>query len=580
MTAKPGPGGHGDQNGVERGGLAEAAAGLIFRIPFWCLICLLAAGIHSWSHAHAMNPDGLVYLDMATEALRDGPSNLINGLWSPAFPALMALVLSVISPGPAMEFPVAHGVNFLAYCLALFCFVYLIKPWRLADGGGKAASGPSYETPFGFGVFLWFTIQFIGLKYVTPDLLMAGAVFLAAGICCRIHEGETGVSRFVQLGVVLGVGYYIKAPMLPMGALLLASLLAWPPNPGFRRRRLLLAVGVFLAVSMPLIVLMSVHLGRPSLGESGRLNYAWHVNGLKQMAWTGGGDGSLGSPNHPPRTILEKPLVLEFATPVKGTYPLWYDPSYWYAGAKIRFSPAEQVRALVRSASEFWWASQLQAPLIAGILVILLMSRRRAAAGPARLGLVLTGWAFTACLIFAMVHVEFRYIAAFFVPAWLAVYRWGGKGLEDNARAAVMLSVALVMTIQVAADLPGLASQALSRSRNAIVPSYISVAEGLRSAGVKQGDRLATVDLALDAFYARYNGSRIVAHVFPPNDGEGMTPEDWARVRKSLHDIGVTALVAKKRPTGAMSGEWSDLPAAGFDHYSVMLIEPAGSVTP
>lgn len=579
MTANSGPGGRGDQNGNERGGRAGAVAGWIFRMPFWCLVCMLAAAIHSWSHAHAMNPDGLVYLDMASEALSNGPSSLVNGLWSPAFPALMALLLAVVSPSPAMEFPFSHGVNFLAYCLALGCFVYLLKSWRVAEGGREPVER-SFETPFGFGVFLWFTIQLIGLKFVTPDLLMAGAVFLAAGVCCRIRDGEKSIVPFVQLGAVLGAGYYIKAPMFPLGALLLAVLLVWPPNPGFGRRRLLLAAAVFLAVSAPLIVMMSIHIGRPSLGESGRLNYSWHVNGLKEMAWTGGGDGSLGVPIHPPRTILEKPLVLEFATPVKGTYPLWYDPSYWYAGAKIRISLAQQIRALGRSASSLWWAAQLQAPLLAGLLALWLIGRREAAARSGRLGLALIGWALGACLLFAMVHVEFRYIAAFFVPAWMAVYRWAGASRDGKVREAVMVSVAMAMTIQVAFELPGHVSQAVARNRDANIVSYLRVAEGLHSAGVKRGDRIATVGLALDAYYARYNGSRIVAHVLPSNGVGELTAEDWVRVKQSLEAIGVTALVAKQRPAGAMASDWRELPAAGADSYSVLLIKLPGTNSP
>ncbi len=34
---------------------------------------------------------------------------------------------------------------------------------------------------------------------------------------------------------------------------------------------------------------------------------------------------------------MTKPELLEFAEPVSGTFPLWYDPAYWYAGVKAKF---------------------------------------------------------------------------------------------------------------------------------------------------------------------------------------------------------------------------------------------------
>ena len=42
---------------------------------------------------------------------------------------------------------------------------------------------------------------------------------------------------------------------------------------------------------------------------------------------------------HPVRQILTEPAVFEFAKPIGGTFPPWFDPSYWYAGYKIKMCP-------------------------------------------------------------------------------------------------------------------------------------------------------------------------------------------------------------------------------------------------
>lgn len=566
MTADAGPGGQRETSG---------GAGFLFRFPFWWAVCLLFGAIHAWSHAHAMNPDGLVYIDMAAGALRERPASLLNGLWSPGFPALLAAAMALVRPEPAMEFPLAHGLNFLAYCFALFGFSYFLKTWQAA--GEDAAGGrPRWETPLGFAVFLWFTVGWIGLKSVSPDLLMAGTVLLAAGLCCRIAAGAPGWLHYAGLGATLGAGFYAKAPVLPLGALLLALLLVWPPSPRFTRRGVLIAAGVFALVSAPLIALLSNQAGRFSAGESGRLNYAWHVNGLPQFVWTDNGGNLNGRPVHPPRTILDDPLVIEFATPVKGTYPLWYDPAYWYAGAQPRFSIGEQLRALKASAASYWWSLQLQTILIGGLLALAALGGLKRPSPPGgRIGGVLLLWAAAACGLFALVHVEFRYVAVFFVPAWLALYRRFGHASDARVRGAAMLCVALALTIQMAVDLPGLASAAWARNRGAAQPGYITIAHGLRAAGVNPGDKLATVDLALDAYYARFLGSRVIAHVML---AEGAPPSaaGWLKVKQRLAGIGVKALVSRQRPAGALPGDWLDLPSAGQERYSVMII-PVGA---
>src|ERR1039458_10094234 len=70
-------------------------------VYFWWALCLFCAGVHGWANRHSMNPDGLSYLDMASRSLRDGPQNLVNGYWSPLYPALIGLGLFVLRPSPA-----------------------------------------------------------------------------------------------------------------------------------------------------------------------------------------------------------------------------------------------------------------------------------------------------------------------------------------------------------------------------------------------------------------------------------------------------------------------------------------------
>ncbi|MBE0659600.1 MAG: hypothetical protein IH602_18045 [Bryobacteraceae bacterium] len=541
---------------------------------WWWLLCLIPAAIHAGAHAHEMNPDGAVYLDMAAEALRQGPSSLINPLWSPGFPALLAAGLAIFNPGPAAEFPLAHLITFAAFCLALAGFSYFLKNWIASPVTDKPPAPDRAQIPLAFAVFLWISIEFIGQLKVAPDMLVAGIALFAAGICCRIYSGVAGNRLLAAFGAILGLGYYAKAPMLPMGILLLGLICIWPPQ-GFNRRRLLLPAAVFLLVASPLIGLLSARVGRFSLGEAGRLNYIWHVNGLKPVGWTGDDGPGHGVPVHPPRKLMDVPQVLEFGTPVKGTYPLWYDPAYWYAGAQPRFSARDQVNALIMNVQVYWWSAQMQTILIGGALALLALAGLSAAARwPRRLDAVLLCWAGAAMVLFALVHAEYRYVAAFIVPAWAALYRHLGSDVSVQAKRAVHVCVALVVLIQLASGLPKLAAQALSAARGTRTPAYIETAHDLLAAGIKRGDPIATVGPAFTDYYARYLGSRIVAHVFAGQQAPVPAPEDWSRARQALARLGVRALICRGAPPATTPGDWKRVGPAGPDGYSVLMIPP------
>jgi hypothetical protein len=96
---------------------------------FWWAICLLCAGIYAWADRHAMNPDGMSYVDMASESLRSGPWNLINGYGSPLYPTLLSLAFAILRPCPSAEFPVVHLVNFLIFGVVLICFRFFWAMW-------------------------------------------------------------------------------------------------------------------------------------------------------------------------------------------------------------------------------------------------------------------------------------------------------------------------------------------------------------------------------------------------------------------------------------------------------------------
>ena len=46
--------------------------------------------------------------------------------------------------------------------------------------------------------------------------------------------------------------------------------------------------------------------------------------------------------------------MYEFGTPIAGTYPVWYDPSYWYEGLTPHFDLTAQMSTVYKNIKAYW----------------------------------------------------------------------------------------------------------------------------------------------------------------------------------------------------------------------------------
>ena len=543
---------------------------------FWWSICLGCAGILAVSSRHSMNPDGLSYLDLASEGLRSGPSGFVNGYWSPGYPALLSVALALFRPSPAQEFPLVHFMNFFIFAIALLAFHFFLRRWLLSHTEAFSPPGDLEKrgiVPFAFCTFLWFTLKYIGVGVVSPDLCVAAIVFLVAGITCRLSLPASGNKHFVVLGFALGLGYYAKAAMFPLGLFFIGGLFLFLPSSGVprQRQRLLLSLSVFLLMATPLVTALSSRVGRLSFGETGRITYAWFANGLPHYVWAGGSPDVYGNPEHPPRTLMQKPLILEFDSPIKGTSPLWYDPSYWYAGAKVRFDLRQQIVALRNSLAVYEAIFFQTAAFFSGavVLCILIACEKRLSNLPLRESWLVI-WPLAAMSMYALVHVEARYIGAFFVLLWLAIYGFLMSRLNKRAAVAVCATVAATVMIPFMLDMGKASARTVRDLVSSTRPDYEIVADALRNLGVRSGDRLAVVQDPLRAYYARYAGLRVVAEI--PNKDEfwNLNALQLKAVAECLTRIGVKTLVATNRPAGSTAANWRDVKISGSRRFSIL----------
>jgi len=311
-------------------------------------------------------------------------------------------------------------------------------------------------------------------------------------------------------------------------------------------------------VTAPFIVVLSAARHHVTFGETGQLNYAWHVYPTRRAVpnehWQGVPEG-FGTPLHPTRHVFTNPDVFEFDGPVRGTYPPWTDPGYWNEGMQLRFNAAAEQRVIGTNLR--FYAGTILPALIALCLVVSVVGAFRASMStavreywtlilPAAVGL--TSYLITTDLVVSNIVTQpsTRFFAPFIVLCLVALL--AGVHIRATARAAAgVVSTAVLAAVIVALTVS--ASQAIAAAK-AEPPVALMIAERLHEAGIQPGDRVAILGRKYDRdhdheFWARLARVRIVSQV--PNDYQVLhtSAERWNVVRALLAAAGAKAIIYK-----------------------------------
>jgi 4-amino-4-deoxy-L-arabinose transferase-like glycosyltransferase len=193
--------------------------------------------LHTWAavNSYSMNADGISYLDIGDAYFTGDWENAINPVWSPMYSWVLGLALYVFKPPMAMEFRLVHLVNYSIYLTALASFLFF---WKQVLSYQQLKHGTSAESvmlpawamySIGILLFIWASLTLIEIWAVTPDMLMAAIIFLAAALLLRMRMSELNLYQHALFGFLLGVGFLTKTVMLPISFLfLIFSLL--PPR--------------------------------------------------------------------------------------------------------------------------------------------------------------------------------------------------------------------------------------------------------------------------------------------------------------------------------------------------------------
>lgn len=495
------------------------------RLAFPAFVALLlAAGVWQCTAAgSAVNGDAISYLDLARQYARGDWGALRNGYWSPSYPLLLGGMLALTGAGPAATLVAAYGVNLAILAGAVAAFAWLLRELGTATGmwpgvGVRAAA---------WALLAWLMLRLINVNTITPDGLVVVWLLVATALLARRLTAARSAREAAGLGLLLGAGVLVKAALFPVSLIAAAAALAARPS----RRDAVAVATALAAVALPWIAFQSYAQGRPTFGETGRLNYGWYVHGLPRIDATPPGATGRGAV-----ALSSLPGAVLLADPAPGTFPFWYDPARWSHAGSPPFSTGAQLAALGHNLR--WLRIVAGVPSLIVLALLAIALSRGARVRPGVLLLLLTPAAMTA--MYMLVHAEGRLAGPPIVVALVVLLALGAShatGWRSGLDAGLMAVLVLILALDTRSKLPWFPALP------PVERTALHQATALRELGVTPGTEIGIVGDPYGHYWAFAAGLRIVL-VIP----DGVRDADAiARAVAESRRLG--------RPVGAVVGD-------------------------
>ena len=519
--------------------------------------------------------DGVAYLDISHALAGRHPAALLNPYWSPGYPVALSLGLAVLHPSPARELAAIYAINGAIGVFALCCLTYFATGLPVAtDGGRTFGLTRPMLLAIGCALFLVAVQADVPVALMTPDLLLAGWLWIAGGALLRIFRGPR-LYHYALLALALSLAYFTKAVALSLVVAAAAIL----PFAGANRRRALrgalLYAAIVVALIAPYVTKLSQAKGRFTFGESGALNYAWIVDGADgPNRWHMQNDTPHGHARmhlaHPARRLLRSPGVYEYASPVEGTFPIFNDPSYWDDGLKPAFYFEGQAWHVVMDLYHtLSWLSR-RGEFVIALLALVFVGRYWRTRAQIREVLPVLLWFGCMWGIYLLVDVEDRYV--FGVLTSILLLAAAAVRLPDSGNMRKLVSICVMILVCGAAirSLDAAGEKAYRGIKAKFVGPvkakafgpyenpYWKAAQTLTGTlGLRAKDSVACMQLGCDnTYWAQLAGLRITADISSETDYWAASPADRARAMAALAGAGVKALVTRHLGAGAESEGW------------------------
>jgi hypothetical protein len=541
------------------------------RLPYWLrrlwpLYCFLAALVtfgYALYDAYQIDGDAVAYMDIGDLMRSHQWAGVINGYWNPLYPAALSIGHILFHATRCTELRAYYMVNFgifLLEMLAVTAFTdALISLRELRETSTAATNSLSFLLDrytlryLGIAILVISTQRELSMGKVRPDALLLTFMLFALAALLR-HLATSHLRYAALMGLALGLAYLTKSFAFVFTLLCVMALVAF--RLFWQRQSIarvvasaLLVLVCFSIVAGPYIAALSRQKGRFDFGDSGNLNYVWFVAGTEKMHLQQDEPSLFGAAEvhllHPDKQLLKSPPIFSYKQLPYGTYPDWFDASFFNEHIKAHMDPHLQIVVLYQCIMRILrYMCNHPEPWVLLILLLFagarlhprsrldIRSRLHPRWWPSSnafwLVPVLIGIA--VLCIYAIVNVEDRYLSAAFLILLLPLFaamRLSASSQTSTAQStrtaasAAVLLLAL-LTIGESARMVG------EMRRNLITIKYpggwydgnvYGAAHALNDLGVGPGDTVACIgDMAcLDTHYwARLAGVRVLTEVFKP----------------------------------------------------------------
>ena len=571
-----------------------------FALLYPVLLILCGIGYAKYD-SYRIDGDAVAFMDIADALRAHDFALVINGYWNPMYAGTLAIGQSIAHPSRVNELQIFYWMNFWIFVACIFACIYFVRSLvLLRERYGANTTTPPVLSPPALTLLalalLFFGFQReLSLGAVRADALLLFFIFLAASFLLRLQATQ----RFLfypLLGIALGLAYLTKSfAFLPSAFLLTTIFVFGLTRKSTQRTRILsgaiLAGILFATIAGPYILAISKQRGRFTTGESARLNYSFFIDNTGR--WHEWHSGDLGHATatfkHHEQLIVDTPPVYSYARHPIGTYPLWFDPSYWTDTLQPHFWLKGHILRFLRNIVVFirFLVGHLEALVVLAVLLLTgcFFPRQRRDWLPflpvALLGLLMIA-------IYFPIDLQDRYLTGAFLLFLLPLFAMlrSSSATKTSTQpstqtptqpftqttaiaSALTLLLAGLAVADAAADL-GFRRRTLSTTgypRGAYSKEIYPAAQGLNDLGIGYGQTVACFGDAAcytDHYWARIADTPIRAEIEVPDGGD---PNAFWQANAAHHDEiiaalrarNITAIVGYFEPSGNIPAGWHQL---------------------
>lgn len=516
-------------------------------------VALLApvAWLASLYDPYRIDGDAVSYMDISDLIQSHEWAGVVNGYWHPLYPALLAVSRGVVRTTRFTELHAYYLLNFgifLGSVAAMLFFISALEklrrrsmPVAAQDGEGTPLLSLPALRLLGLGLLVVAAQRELSPGRIRPDALLQMLLLAAFGALLQALASDSLLFPAL-MGLLLGLAYLTKSLAFLVSLLTIATMVLFQVWVQRRKAVRVATAGVvalltFAVIAGPYMAALSRQKHRLDFGDSGALNFAWLSAGTEKMhlePWmTDSFGGSSVKLVHPERQLLASPGVYNYAAERYGTYPPWFDTTFFnervVPHVKLRLLLPRIARNLVLCTRYFF--NHPEGWVLLGLLVWIGARFQLGSRKEERFWVPVVGLGLAITAIYALVLIEERYVTFAYLcivlPAFatLSIQKRpkqpaSGPWLPFCASALVALMAFTALAEWLRTSLEARRDQSVAGLAHGWSnPQIFGAAEGLRAMGVQTGDAIACVGTTAclyDPYWARLAGVRVLTEIYEP----------------------------------------------------------------